>query len=412
MFKNFNKKVVITGIGCISPIGNNIKKMWNSLINGKIGINKIKKFNNLDLPIKIAGEIKSFNINKYLNKNDSIRMDKFLHYGIAASLQAINDSKINYEYKNLNKIGIIIGTGIGNLSIIEKTFKKIIYKNIKNINPFFISSTIINIISGYLSIKYGFTGPNLSISTSCATSTYCISTAYNMIKNNNADIVITGGSESIITPLGISGFLSSNILSNFKNPKNASRPFDKNRNGFVLSEGSGIIILENYNNALKRKSKIYSEISGYGISNSINHIIKPDLYGPINCIYNSLKKSKKNINEIQCINAHATSTKIGDKNETNIIKLIFKNYSYKLIVNASKSSIGHLLGASGVLESIISILSLHYQIIPPTNNIYNQDPECDLDYCKIKYRKIKIKNILKNSFGFGGSNISIIFSKI
>ncbi|WP_339044951.1 beta-ketoacyl-ACP synthase II [Candidatus Zinderia endosymbiont of Aphrophora alni] len=407
------RRIVITGLGCISPVGNSVKKMWNSIKKGKSGINIIKKFDTSLIPIKFAGEVKNFNINNYISVKNSRCIDRFVHFGIASGIQAIKNSNLDILNIDKNRVGIIIGSGFGGISIFEKTYKNFLFNNFYKINPFFITSSIINMISANLSIKYGFKGPNLSITNGCTTALHCIGLAFRMIQYGDADIIIAGGSEASITPLCISSFFSIGALSKRNNDyKTASRPWDKNRDGFVLGEGSGVMILEEYEHAKLRNAKIYAELLGFGMTNDAFHITNPKIEGLVNSINLALLDANINSCDIQYINAHGTSTKIGDKKETDVIKMVFKKYAYDIIINSTKSMTGHLLGASAGIESIITVLALYYQISPPTINIFSQDKECDLDYCANKFRKLKINFAMKNSWGFGGVNGTLIFKKI
>ena len=409
------RRVVITGMGIVSPVGNDLKTAWRNILNGFSGIDKITRFdvNSSDIKIKIAGEVKNFDITKYISFKQARNMDTFLHYGIAAGIQAWNDSQIKINEVNSERIGVLIGSGIGGLPRIENTKFDYIRRGARRISPFFIPSSLINMINGQLSIKYGIKGPSYSVVSACTTSLHCIGDASRIIEYGDADVMLTGGSDSTISPLGIGGFAAMKALSKRNHdPKTASRPWDIDRDGFVLGEGSGVLILEEYEHAKKRHAKIYGEISGYGMSTDAYHITSPNKDGPYRGMLNALKNGNINIDEIDYVNAHGTSTKIGDQNENDALKLTFKNYSKNLIISSTKSMTGHLLGAAGGIEAIFTVLSVYNQVCPPTINIFNQDPRCELNYCPNLAKPMKIRNAISNSFGFGGTNGSIIISKI
>lgn len=409
-------RVVITGLGMLSPIGNTVKSTWDSLLSGKSGIDFIKHFDTSKYNSRIAGLVKNFNCDKFLSLKEQRKMDTFIQYGIIASIQAIEDSGIEINEKNSRKIGIAIGSGIGGLELIEKNHFNLLKYGPRKIHPFFVPSTIINMITGYLSIKYGIKGPSISISTACATGVHNIGCAFRMIAYNDADIMIAGGSEKASTPLGIGGFCAARALSTCNDyPQKASRPWDKNRDGFVLGDGAGILVLEKYTHAKNRGAKIYAEIVGFGMSSDANHVTSPPINGEGAAIamYNSLKDAQINSENIGYINAHATSTLIGDKAESKAIQSIFYKVTKKLMISSTKSMIGHLLGAAGAVESIFSVLALYNQAIPPTINLDNPDNEFNLDLVPHIARKVnKLKYVLCNSFGFGGTNASLIFRKI
>lgn len=409
-------RVVITGLGMLSPIGNTVKSTWDSLLSGKSGIDLIQHFDTSKYNSRIAGLIKNFNCDKFLSLKEQRKMDTFIQYGIIASIQAIEDSGIEINEKNSKKIGIAIGSGIGGLELIEKNHFNLLKYGPRKIHPFFVPSTIINMITGYLSIKYGIKGPSISISTACATGVHNIGYAFRMIAYNDADIMIAGGSEKASTPLGIGGFCAARALSTRNdNPQKASRPWDKNRDGFVLGDGAGILVLEKYTHAKNRGANIYAEIVGFGMSSDANHVTSPPINGEGAAIAmcNSLKDAKINYEKIGYINAHATSTLIGDKAESKAIQSIFYKVTKTLMISSTKSMIGHLLGAAGAVESIFSVLALHNQAIPPTINLDNPDNEFNLDLVPHIARKVKqLKYVLCNSFGFGGTNASLIFRKI
>jgi 3-oxoacyl-[acyl-carrier-protein] synthase II len=404
---------VITGLGCISPVGNTIADAWSAIISGKSGIATITKFDASAFSTRFAGEVKGFNIEDYIPAKEARHMDTFIHYGMAAGMQAMQDSGLEVTETNAERIGVIIGSGIGGLPLIEETHAELTNRGPRRISPFFIPASIINMISGNLSIKYGLKGPNLAIVTACTTGLHCIGAAGRMIQYGDADVMIAGGAESSVSPLGVGGFASARALSSRNDdPATASRPWDKDRDGFVLGEGAGVLVLEEYEHAKARGAKIYAELLGFGMSGDAYHMTAPSLDGPRRCVGSALRDAGINADQVQYLNAHGTSTPLGDKNETEAIKAAFGDHAYKLVVNSTKSMTGHLLGGAGGLESVFTVLALHNQISPPTTNIFNQDPECDLDYCANTARDMKIDIAVKNSFGFGGTNGTLVFGKI
>jgi len=407
------RRVVITGLGCISPVGNTIADAWSAIISGKSGIATITKFDASAFSTRFAGEVKGFNIEDYIPAKEARHMDTFIHYGMAAGMQAMQDSGLEVTETNAERIGVIIGSGIGGLPLIEETHAELTNRGPRRISPFFIPASIINMISGNLSIKYGLKGPNLAIVTACTTGLHCIGAAGRMIQYGDADVMIAGGAESSVSPLGVGGFASARALSSRNDdPATASRPWDKDRDGFVLGEGAGVLVLEEYEHAKARGAKIYAELLGFGMSGDAYHMTAPSLDGPRRCVGSALRDAGINADQVQYLNAHGTSTPLGDKNETEAIKAAFGDHAYKLVVNSTKSMTGHLLGGAGGLESVFTVLALHNQISPPTTNIFNQDPECDLDYCANTARDMKIDIAVKNSFGFGGTNGTLVFGKI
>ena len=413
MSRTRERRVVITGLGCISPVGNTIADAWSAIISGKSGIAAITKFDATAFSTRFAGEVKGFNIEDYIPAKEARHMDTFIHYGMAAGMQAMQDSGLEVTEANAERIGVIIGSGIGGLPLIEQTHAELTARGPRRISPFFIPASIINMISGNLSIKYGLKGPNLAIVTACTTGLHCIGAAGRMIQYGDADVMIAGGAESSVSPLGVGGFASARALSSRNDdPATASRPWDKDRDGFVLGEGAGVLVLEEYEHAKARGAKIYAELLGFGMSGDAYHMTAPSLDGPRRCVGNALRDAGVNTDEVQYLNAHGTSTPLGDKNETEAIKAAFGDHAYKLVVNSTKSMTGHLLGGAGGLESVFTVLALHNQISPPTTNIFNQDPECDLDYCANTAREMKIDIAVKNSFGFGGTNGTLVFGKI
>jgi 3-oxoacyl-[acyl-carrier-protein] synthase II len=407
------RRVVVTGLGCISPVGNTIADAWGAIKEGKSGIANITKFDATPFATHFAGEVKGFNIEDYIPAKEARHMDTFIHFGMAAGMQAFVDSGITVTEENADRIGVIIGSGIGGLPLIEETHAELTNRGPRRISPFFIPASIINMISGNLSIKYGLRGPNLAIVTACTTGLHCIGSAARMIGYGDADVMIAGGAESSVSPLGIGGFASARALSNRNDdPATASRPWDKDRDGFVLGEGAGVMVLEEYEHAKARGAKIYAEVLGFGMSGDAYHMTAPNLDGPRRCVQSALRDAGVNPEEVQYLNAHGTSTPLGDLNETNAIKAAFGDHAYKMVVNSTKSMTGHLLGGAGGLESVFTVLALHHQISPPTINIFNQDPECDLDYCANAARDMKIDIAVKNSFGFGGTNGTLVFGKV
>jgi 3-oxoacyl-[acyl-carrier-protein] synthase II len=404
---------VVTGLGCVSPVGNTISSAWDAVKAGQSGIATITKFDATPFSTHFAGEVKGFNVEEYLPAKEARNMDTFIHFGIAAGMQAFQDSGFTVTEENADRVGVIVGSGIGGLPMIEETKETLIERGPRRISPFFVPASIINMISGHLSIKYGLKGPNLAIVTACTTGLHCIGSAARMIEYGDADAMIAGGAESTISPLGLGGFASARALSSRNDdPATASRPWDKDRDGFVLGEGAGVMMLEEYEHAKARGAKIYAEVVGFGMSGDAYHITSPSMDGPRRSMVNALKNAGLNADQIQYLNAHGTSTPLGDKNETDAIKAAYGDHAYKLTVNSTKSMTGHLLGGAGGLESVFTVLAVHHQLSPPTINIFNQDPECDLDYCANVARDVKIDYAMKNSFGFGGTNGTLIFAKV
>ncbi len=407
------RRVVVTGLGLITPVGIGVSESWANIINGQSGIGKITKFDCSSYPSQVAGEVKNFDPLLYILPKDARRMDTFIQFGIAAGVEAFKDSGIEVTDTNSERIGVSVGSGIGGINLIESTSDVFDEGGVRKVSPFFIPGTIINMISGNLSIMLNLKGPNVSIVTACTTGTHSIGDAARMIEYGDADVMLAGGSEAAITELSVAGFSSAKALSSRNDdPKTASRPWDKDRDGFVIGEGAGVMVLEEFEHAKKRGAKIYAELSGYGMSADAYHITAPNMDGPRRSIVNALKNANVNIDNVQYINAHGTSTPLGDLNETNAIKASFGDYAKKLVVNSTKSMTGHLLGGAGGIESVFTVLAIHNQISPPTINIFNQDPECDLDYCANEARSMKIDVALKNNFGFGGTNGSLVFKKI
>ena len=407
------RRVVITGLGLVSPVGNTVGDAWENLLAGRSGIATITKFDHSGLGVHFAGEVKGFNIEDYISAKEARHMDTFIHYGIAAGTQAFKDSGLEVTEANSERIGVLVGSGIGGLPMIEETHIEYTNRGARRISPFFVPGSIINMISGHLSINLNLKGPNVAAVTACTTGLHSIGLAARLIQYGDADVMIAGGAESTISPLGVGGFAAARALSTRNDdPATASRPWDKDRDGFVLGEGSGVMILEEYEHAKARGAKIYAELAGFGMSGDAYHMTAPNMDGPRRCMVNALKDAGVNPDQVNYVNAHGTSTPLGDKNETDALKAALGEASKKVVVNSTKSMTGHLLGGAGGLESVFTVLALHHQKSPPTINIFNQDPECDLDYCANTARDMKIDVAVKNNFGFGGTNGTIVFRRI
>lgn len=409
------RRVVITGLGCVAPVGNTVSTAWDALIAGQSGIATITKFDASPFSTHFAGEVKGFNVEEYMPGKEARHMDTFIHYGMAAGIQAMQDSGLEVTETNAERIGVIVGSGIGGLPMIEETHAELTNRGPRRISPFFVPASIINMISGHLSIKYGLKGPNLAIVTACTTGLHCIGAAGRLIEYGDADIMIAGGAESTISPLGLGGFASARALSSRNDdPATASRPWDKDRDGFVLGEGAGVMVLEEYEHAKARGAKIYAELIGFGMSADAHHMTAPleDGDGARRCMVSALKNAGINADQVDYVNAHGTSTPLGDVAETVAIKRALGDHAKKIVVNSTKSMTGHLLGGAGGLEAVFTALAVHKQLSPPTINIFNQDPACDLDYCANAARDMKINVAVKNSFGFGGTNGTLIFGKV
>jgi len=408
---------VVTGLGIVSPIGNGVDQAWANLLAGRSGIARIARFDPEDqkLPISchIAGEVKGFSVEDYMPAKEARHMDLFIHYGIAAGMQAFGDSGIVVNDANSEQMGVNIGSGIGGLPMIEEMHSVMLERGARRISPFFIPASIINLISGHLSIMLGLKGPNLACVSACATGNHCIGESARLIEYGDADVMLAGGAESTITQLAIGGFASARALSaRNDDPTTASRPWDRDRDGFVLGEGAGAVVLEEYEHARARGARIYCEMAGYGLSGDAFHITAPNQSGPRRSMQNALRNAGINADQIDYINAHGTSTPLGDKNETEAVKAAFGDHARKLVVNSTKSMTGHLLGAAGGIEAVFSALAVQRQISPPTINIFNQDPECDLDYCANTARDMPIRAVVSNSFGFGGTNSTLVFTRV
>jgi 3-oxoacyl-[acyl-carrier-protein] synthase II len=411
------RRVVITGLGCISPVGNTVESAWAALVAGQSGIATITKFDASAFSCKIAGEVKGFNVEDYMTSKEARTMDTFIHYGIAAAVQAVKDSglAINDALSDEQsvRIGVNIGSGIGGLPLIEETHTELTNRGPRRITPFFVPASIINMISGHVSMKYGFKGPNIAVVTACTTGLHAIGLSARMIEYGDADVMICGGAEATVSPLGIGGFAAMRALSTRNDdPATASRPWDKDRDGFVLGEGAGVMVIEEYEHAKARGAKIYAEISGFGMSADAGHMTAPNMDGPRRAMLSAIENAGLKPSDVDYVNAHGTSTPLGDINESNAIKAALGDHAKNVVVNSTKGATGHLLGGAGGLESVFTALALHHQTIPPTINIFNQDPECDLDYCANTARKRDIKVALKNNFGFGGTNGALVFKRI
>ncbi|WP_374677440.1 beta-ketoacyl-ACP synthase II [Piscinibacter sp.] len=410
------RRVVVTGLGLVSPVGNTVAEGWANLVAGRSGIANITRFDASAFACRFAGEVKGFNVEDYIPGKEARHMDTFIHYGMAAAIQAVRDAGLPTNdaltEETAERIGCMVGSGIGGLPMIEQTDGEYRERGPRRISPFFVPASIINMISGHVSIHFGFQGPNLAIVTACTTGLHCIGEAGRMIEYGDADVMVAGGAESTVSPLGIGGFASARALSTRNDsPETASRPWDKDRDGFVLGEGAGVLVLEEYEHAKKRGAKIYAELTGFGMGADAYHMTAPNVDGPKRSMRAALRNAGIDAAQVQYLNAHGTSTPLGDVNETNAIKLAFGDHAKKLVVNSTKSMTGHLLGGAGGIESVFTVLALHHQVSPPTINIFNQDPECDLDYCANEARQMKIDVAVKNNFGFGGTNGTLVFRR-
>ncbi len=412
------RRVVVTGLGCISPVGNTVADSWSSILAGTSGIDLTTHFDASNFACKFSGEVKGFKIGDYIPEKEARHMDRFIHLGLAAACQAVADSGLPtgdaLDYETATRIGCNIGSGIGGLPLIESMHGEYVSRGPRRISPFFVPATIINMISGHVSIKFGFKGPNISVVSACTTGLHAIGLSARMIEYGDCDVMIAGGSEATTSALGVGGFAAARALSTRNDdPKTASRPWDKDRDGFVLGEGSGVLVLEEYEHAKARGAKIYAEIVGFGMTGDAFHMTTPDVDGPRRSMTMALKNAGVNPDQVDYLNAHGTSTPLGDLNETNAVKAAFGAHAKdKLVVSSTKSMTGHLLGGAGGVESVFTVLALHEQKIPPTINIFNQDPECDLDYCANTARDAKLEFAVKNNFGFGGTNGTLVFKRI
>ena len=409
-----NRRVVVTGLGLLTPLGNDVNTSWEAIKNGKSGISDLDHFNVSGFSTRFGGAIKNFDSNEFMATKEARRLDDFIQYGIAAGVEAFEDAGLDVSSINKERAGVAIGSGIGGIKTIEETSLQIYESGPRKVSPFFVPGSIINMISGNLSIRFGLRGPNIAVVTACTTGTHNIGLASNMITNNQADIMLVGGAEMSTSPVGLGGFCAARALSTRNDdPEKASRPWDKDRDGFVLSDGAGIMVLEEMEHAKNRGANIYAEVSGFGMSGDAHHITSPAPggYGAVLCMRNALLSAGMSPYDVDYINAHGTSTQAGDIAETEAIKTVFSNHAKELAISSSKSMIGHLLGASGAAEAIISVLTLKDQVISPTINLDNPDEGCDLDYVPHTAREQEINVVLSNSFGFGGTNGSLIFSK-
>ncbi|GHU20252.1 3-oxoacyl-[acyl-carrier-protein] synthase 2 [Betaproteobacteria bacterium] len=409
------RRVVITGLGIVSPVGNTVEQAWQNILAGRSGIGPITCFDASSFPARIGGEIRDFDVTQYLPAKDARRMDKFIHYGMAAGIQAVRDAGLEAHPADAERFGVSIGSGIGGLPMIEATRDEFVASGPRKISPFFIPGSILNMISGNLSIMFGFKGPNIAMVSACSTGTHSIGDAGRLIEYGDADIMIAGGAEGAVSALGLGGFCAARALSTRNDdPQTACRPWDKDRDGFVMSDGAGVMVLEEYEHAKARGARIYAELAGFGMSADANHITAPceDGEGAARCMSNALRNSQVNVDEVHYLNAHGTSTPLGDIAETVAVKRAFGDHAKKLVVNSTKSMTGHLLGAAGGVEAVFSTLAIYNQVSPPTINIFNQDEACDLDYCANEARQMKIEVAVSNSFGFGGTNASAVFRRI
>ncbi len=409
------RRVVITGLGIVSPVGNTVEEAWQNLLAGRSGIAPITKFDVSSFPVQFAGEVKNFDIGTYLSPKEARRMDAFIHYGMAAGIQAIRDAGLAENPENAERIGVAIGSGIGGLPLIEATKEEYAAGGVRKISPFFVPGSIINMISGNLSIMYGLKGPNIALVTACTTGTHSVGEAARIIEYGDADVMVAGGAESTVSPLGLGGFCAARALSTRNDdPQTASRPWDKDRDGFVLGEGAGVMVLEEYEHAKARGARIYAEVAGYGMSADAFHMTQPaeDGDGARRCMLAALKNAGLAPGDIQYINAHGTSTPLGDIAETMAVKRAFGDAAKNLVMNSTKSMTGHLLGAAGGIEAVFTTLAIYHQISPPTINLFNQDERCDLDYCANTARPMKIDAAISNSFGFGGTNGTVAFKRV
>ena len=407
------RRVVVTGLGLISPVGNDVATGWSNLVAGRGGIGPITKFDASAFTSRIAGEVKGFDVSAWMPAKEARHFDTFIHYGIAASAQAVRDAGITADTVDPERVGVIVGSGIGGLPMIEENHTEYTSRGPRRISPFFVPGSIVNMVSGQVSIMHGFQGPNYAVVSACTTGLHSIGDAGRLIEYGDADVMVCGGAESTVSPLGIGGFCAARAMSTRNDdPATASRPWDKDRDGFVLGEGAGVLVLEEYEHAKRRGARIYGELAGYGMSADAHHITAPDRDGPKRGMLAALRNAGIGPDAIQYVNAHGTSTPLGDRNETEAIKLAFGDHAKKLVVNSTKSMTGHLLGAAGGVEAVFTVLAVHHQVSPPTINIFEQDPECDLDYCANVAREMRIDAAISNSFGFGGTNGSLVVKRL
>lgn len=409
------KRIVVTGLGIISPVGNTVGQAWENILAAKSGIRRITRFDPSELPVQIAGEVRDFDVANYLSPKEARRFDTFIHFGIAASMDAIRDAGLEANPANAERIGVCVGSGIGGLPMIEETHNAMLAGGVRKVSPFFVPGSIINMISGIVAINYGFKGPNFATVSACATANHSIGEAMRLIEYGDADVMIAGGAESTICPLGVAGFAAAKALSGRNDdPETASRPWDSGRDGFVLGEGAGVLVLEDYEHAKARGARIYCELAGYGMSADAHHITAPceDGEGASRSMANALRNGGVALDEVDYINAHGTSTPLGDVAETVAIKRCFGERAKTLCVSSTKSMTGHALGAAAGIEAVVTVMAVHKQIAPPTANLRDQDPACDLDYVPLVPREINIRSALSNSFGFGGTNATLVFRRM
>jgi 3-oxoacyl-[acyl-carrier-protein] synthase II len=410
------RRVVVTGLGIVSPVGNSVETAWPALLAGTSGIGPVTRFDASALPVRFAGEVKGFDVADWMPAKEARHMDTFIHYGLAASIQAVQDAGLptgaDLAPEEAERIGVLVGSGIGGLPMIEETHAELTARGPRRITPFFVPASIINMISGHVSIRFGFQGPNLAVVTACTTGLHAVGLAGRMIEHGDADVMIAGGAESTVSPLGIGGFAAARALSTRNDdPATASRPFDKDRDGFVLGEGAGVLVLEELEHARARGARIYAELVGFGMSADAFHMTAPNVDGPRRSMVAALRSAGIGPEQVQYLNAHGTSTPLGDVNEMNAVKAAFGEQARKLVVNSTKSMTGHLLGGAGGIESVFTVLALHHQISPPTTNVFHQDPECDLDVAANEARPMAIEHAVKNNFGFGGTNGTLVFKR-
>lgn len=406
------RRIVVTGLGIVSPVGVGLAAAWESILAARSGIARITRFDASGFSSQIAGEVKNFDVGKYLSAKEARRYDTFVHYGLVATMEAVQDAGLVDYGGDKERIGVCIGSGIGGLPLIEATQKAYLEGGLRKISPFFVPGTIVNMIAGLVSIHYGYQGPNLATATACSTANHSIGEAARLIEYGDADIMVAGGSEATVSPLGVGGFCAARALSSRNDdPATASRPWDVDRDGFVLGEGAGILVLEEYEHARARGARVYCELTGYGMSADAHHITAPpeDGGGAARSMRNALRNARMNVDEIAYINAHGTSTPLGDVAECLAVKRCFGEYAMKLAVSSTKSMTGHLLGAAGGIEAVFTVLAIRDQVAPPTANLFRQDPQCDLDFVPLTARPMRIVGALSNSFGFGGTNATLVF---
>ncbi len=411
------RRVVVTGLGCVSPVGNTVSEAWANLLAGRSGIAPITRFDTSAFSVKFAGEVKGLDLDAYIPPKEARAMDSFIHFGIVAALQAVADAGLPtgeaLTEEQAERIGCVIGSGIGGLPLIEETHAELVARGPRRISPFFVPASIINMISGHVSMRLGYKGPNLAVVTACTTGLHSIGEAGRLIEYGDADVMVAGGSEATVSPLGVGGFAAMRALSTRNDdPTTASRPWDKDRDGFVLGEGAGVLVLEEYEHAKKRGARIYAELCGYGMSADAGHMTAPNMDGPRRAMVNALRNAGVNADQVHYLNAHGTSTPLGDVNETNAIKAALGDHAHRMVVSSTKSMTGHLLGGAGGIESVFTVLAVHQQKIPPTINLHHPDADCDLDYCANTARDARIDVAVKNNFGFGGTNGTLVFKKL